>query len=314
MGNSIVVTVPATTANIGAGFDCIGAALTLRNQFTFSLLESDTTDLVSIEAIGLEADRVKTDANNLVYRSFVRFFRYIGKTVPPVQITIQLGVPLSRGLGSSATAIVGGLVGANYLAGLPLATAEVLQLAIGIEGHPDNVVPALLGGCQLAVAGPDGWEVCPVPWHNTVVPIVAVPEFELSTAEARKVLPTHYSRSDAIFNIAHMGLLLQGLQTGTENWLRVALDDRLHQPYRKALIPGFDAVYRAALEAGAYGLVISGAGPTLLALANLHQTNTVASALAIAWRRAGINAQVHTLALDPYGAVGQPSTAAELPV
>ncbi len=247
-----------------------------------------------------------------MYRSFVRLFRHIGETVPPVKVTIQLGVPLSRGLGSSATAIVAGLVGANHLAGLPLTTAEVLQLAIGIEGHPDNVVPALLGGCQLAVAGSDGWEICPVPWHDTVVPIVVVPEFELSTAEARKVLPMHYSRSDAIFNVAHMGLLLRGLQTGTESWLRVALDDRIHQPYRKALIPGFDAVYRAALEAEAYGLVISGAGPTLLALANVHQASTVASTLAIAWHRAGITAKVHTLALDQSGAIGQPPADAEL--
>ncbi len=302
MVDSITVTVPATTANIGAGFDCIGAALTLSNQFTFSLLDSTATGIVNIEAIGLEADRVKNDANNLAYRSFARLFRHLGEPTPSVKIGIQLGVPLSRGLGSSATAIVGGLVGANHLAGSPLSMMQVMNLAIAIEGHPDNVVPALLGGCQLAVAKNEAWEICDIPWHESVVPIVAIPDLELSTSEARKALPSHYNRADAIFNVAHMGLLLRGLQTGTADWLRVALDDRIHQPYRKALIPGFDAVHAAAIDAGAYGLVISGAGPTLLALAQPSVVEAVQAAMTTTWQTAGMAVQVMALAIDCQGA------------
>ena len=144
----VTVKVPATTANLGPGFDCIGAALTLYNQFKFTLA-SETG--VKIKVTGTEAERVSTDSSNLVYQSFVRLYKQLRKTPPNVEIEIELGVPLARGLGSSATAIVGGLVGANQLAGTPLQLSEVMELAIAIEGHPDNVVPALLGNCQLSV-------------------------------------------------------------------------------------------------------------------------------------------------------------------
>ncbi|NET43721.1 homoserine kinase, partial [Okeania sp. SIO2B3] len=132
------------------------------------------------------------------------------------------------GLGSSATAIVGGLLGANQLAGHPLSQTEVMNLAIAIEGHPDNVVPALLGGCCLTASTPTGWEVCDIPWHSDIVPVVAIPDFELSTAEARRVLPTEYSRADAIFNAAHLGILLRGLETGNRDWLKAGMQDKIH--------------------------------------------------------------------------------------
>ena len=261
--DSVAVKVPATTANLGPGFDCIGAALTLYNQFTFTRLEEGK---LIISVTGAEAESVQTDEGNLLYQAFVKCYEYMGQTPPPVKIEIELGVPLARGLGSSATAIVGGLVGANKLAGIPLSNVQVMELAIAMEGHPDNVVPALLGGCRLAATSIDGWEICDVPWHSDIISVLAIPNFELSTAEARQVLPSQVSRADAIFNTAHLGLLLRGLETGKPEWLRAALQDRLHQPYRQALIPGYDAVNKAALAAGAYGLVISGAGPTLLAL------------------------------------------------
>lgn len=307
----VTVTVPATTANLGPGFDCIGAALTLYNQFKFTRLDSAKPEL-KITVTGAEAERVNTSADNLVYESFVKLYQHIGETPPSVEIEIDLGVPLARGLGSSATAIAGGLVGANLLAGSPLSQAEVMELAIAMEGHPDNVVPALLGGCRLAATGlnepqrpeprEEGWEICEVPWHSDVVPVVAIPDFELSTKEARRVLPTEVSRADAIFNTAHLGLLLRGLETGTGNWLRAALQDRLHQPYRKALIRGYDTVHSAAVAAGAYGMVISGAGPTLLALTNKADSQAVVAAMAAAWMKEGIKAEVRSLSVDTQGA------------
>ncbi|MEQ8957375.1 MAG: homoserine kinase, partial [Coleofasciculus sp. C2-GNP5-27] len=209
-----------------------------------------------------------------------------------------------RGLGSSATAIVGGLVGANQLAGEPLSQTEVMQLAIALEGHPDNVVPALWGGCCLAVRG-DGvlkeWEICDIPWHDQIVPVVAIPNFELSTQQARQVLPTEVSRADAIFNLAHFGLLIRALATGRRDWLHTALQDRLHQPYRQTLIPGYDAVQTAALKAGAYGMTISGAGPTLLALVDPMQAETVATTMAETWQHLGILVQARSLAIDTQG-------------
>ncbi|HEY9803050.1 MAG TPA: homoserine kinase [Leptolyngbyaceae cyanobacterium] len=297
--SSVTVKVPGTTANLGPGFDCIGAALTIYNQFQFT--SQDESKLI-IQATGAEAQRVQTDESNLVYQAFVKLYQYIDKPAPGVKIEIDLGVPLARGLGSSATAIVGGLVGANRLAGEPLSQAQVTELAIAMEGHPDNVVPALLGGCRLAATSVAGWEICDVPWHSDIIPVVAIPDFELSTSEARRVLPTQYSRADAIFNTAHLGLLLRGLQTGKGEWLKAALQDKLHQPYRQALIPGYDAVNAAAIASGAYGMVISGAGPTLLALADVSHATAVAAAMSTAWQDAGITAQVRSLTLDTQGA------------
>ena len=205
-------------------------------------------------------------------------------------------------LGSSATAIVGGLVGANELAGQPFSMQQIADLATEIEGHPDNVVPALLGGCRLSASGIDrDWEVSQLSWHASIIPIVAIPAFELSTAAARQVLPATYSRSDVVFNMAHLGLLMQGLSTGNPDWLKAALQDKVHQPYRKALIPNFDSVEAAAIEAGAHGVVISGAGPTILALSNLPSAQNVAQAMKHAWESVGIETLAIVLQLDADG-------------
>ena len=266
--STVTVTVPATTANLGPGFDCIGAALSLYNRFQFSRLEPSATEKLKITVTGKEVAKVKTDDSNLAYQAFIKLYGYLNQSPPPVAIHIDMQVPLARGLGSSATAIIGGLVGANELAGKPLSQVEVIQLAIELEGHPDNVVPALLGGCRLAASnappqplrskggltegfplreaglteqspldldaeilpspplskggqgGGSSWEICDIPWYPNIVPVVAIPDFELSTAEARKVLPADYSRADAIFNAAHLGLLVRALESGNQNWLR----------------------------------------------------------------------------------------------
>jgi homoserine kinase len=298
---TVIVRVPATTANIGPGFDCLGAALSLYNEFQFTVRDDDDP-IVTITVAGVNADRVECNADNMAYQAFVKLFAQVQRPVPPVHLQIQMNVPLARGLGSSATAIVGGLVGANELAGQPLSSAQLADLATTIEGHPDNVVPALLGGCRLAAAGVDrAWEVAPVVWHGDIVPIVAIPAFELSTQAARSVLPGTYSRSDAVFNAAHVGLLLQGLATGNHDWLKAALQDRIHQPYRQGLIPGYGVVQDAAIAAGADGMVISGAGPTLLALAPPGPAVAVASAMQAAWQGTGMVAQAMVLPLDVAG-------------
>ncbi|MFS8117543.1 MAG: homoserine kinase [Microcoleus sp.] len=302
--STITVTVPATTANLGPGFDCIGAALSLYNRFQFSRLEPSATEKLKITVTGAEAAKVKTDESNLAYVAFVTLYDRLNQSAPPVAIHIDMQVPLARGLGSSATAIVGGLVGANELAGAPLSQVEVMQLAIELEGHPDNVVPALLGGCRLAASNPPGgsWEICDIPWHPDIVPVVGIPDFELSTAEARQVLPTDYSRADAIFNAAHLGLLVRALATGDRDWLRCALQDKIHQPYRLSLIQGYEAVQQAAMNAGACGMVISGAGPTLLALTDVTNVDAVVREMVAAWMEFGVKADVRAIGLDTQGA------------
>ena len=324
------VTVPATTANLGPGFDCIGAALSLYNRFQFSRLEPSATEKLKITVTGQEAAKVKADDSNLAYQAFVKLYDRLNQSPPPVAIHIDMQVPLARGLGSSATAIVGGLVGANELAGSPLTQVEVMQLAIELEGHPDNVVPALLGGCRLAASntppqlplskgglteespltpplskggqGGGSWQICDIPWHPDIVPVVAIPDFELSTAEARRVLPSEYSRADAIFNTAHLGLLVRALATGDRDWLRCALQDKIHQPYRQSLIQGYEAVQKAAMNAGACGMVISGAGPTLLTLTDATNADAVEKAMTAAWMEFGVKADVRAIGLDTQGA------------
>mgnify|MGYP006270585643 CR=1 FL=1 len=299
----VTVRVPGTTANLGPGFDCLGVALTLYNQFQFTQLE--TSGSLEITVSGKEADRVSIGTNNLIYRAFAKFYEQFGQSPPPVKIEIELGVPLSRGLGSSATAIVGGLLGANALAGNPVEDNDLLQSAIALEGHPDNVVPAFLGGCRLAVPTDRDWEICEIPWSQALVPVVAIPNFELSTQEARSVLPTQVSREVAIFNTAHLGLLLRAIETGRGDWLQIGMQDQLHQPYRQQLIPGYQAVEAAALSVGAYGLAISGAGPTLLALTSAGDAATVAKEMQTAWEKEGISAIVEVLQISKEGATFQ---------
>jgi homoserine kinase len=282
------VSVPATTANIGPGFDCLGAALSRYNRFTFTRTTGQKKLVITVT--GSERDRVATNDSNLVYTAFRKYFERVGKPVPALKLDIVLDVPLARGLGSSSTAIVGGLLGANALANSPLEASALAQLATEIEGHPDNVVPALLGGCRLATVDARGNEtICDIPWDGTIVPIVVIPAFEVSTAKARQVLPQQYSRADAIYNVGHLGLLLRALETGNGDWIRTAIGDRIHEPYRKTLIPGYDAVMAAAMEAGAFGVTISGAGPTLLALGNPARASAIADSMATAWKRQGID-------------------------
>ena len=297
---NITVTVPATTANLGVGFDCLGAALSMSNEFQFTKVNTNTKLKINVE--GEEAHKVGTGQSNLIYRSVLYLYHKLEQIPPNLEITIKLGVPLSRGLGSSATAIVGGLLGANNLAGNPFSTSQIVQMAIAIEGHPDNVVPALLGNCLLSVKEGERWQICPLAWHQDLIPVVAIPNFELSTKEARAVLPAEYSRSDAIFNISRMGLLIRALETNNGEWLKTALADKLHQPYRRQLITGYQEIKQAAIAAGAYGMVISGAGPTLLAIANPQNVEEVVNSMSETWSKMDVKAVVRSLDLDRQGA------------
>ena len=291
------VSVPATTGNLGPGFDCLGAALSLYNRFEFSL-----ADRLTITASGEGADKVERDETNLVYQGIAKFYQHIDRKIPAIAFHTDTAIPLSRGLGSSATAIVGGIFGANLLAGSPLDRMELLDLAIAMEGHPDNVAPAMLGGCQLMASNQaDGWEFCDLQWHQDIAIAVAIPDFELSTAEARKVLPKQFSMHDAVFNASHLALLTHGIQTGNASWLKAGLQDRLHQPYRQSLITGMADVQAAAIAAGAYGMVISGAGPTLLSLAPMGTIESVAQAMQQAWQAIGVTAITKCLAIAKDG-------------
>jgi homoserine kinase len=295
------VNVPATTANIGPGFDCLGAALNLNNTFHLRSLKADSEDFeLIIEST--EGSHLRGGPENLIYRSAQRVWREIGCAPRALEARVNLAVPPARGLGSSATAIVAGLLGANALEGEPLSKEKLLELAIDIEGHPDNVVPSLLGGlCLTARAASHRWRVVRCEWHRQVQAVVAIPSIRLSTADARRAMPRQVSIPDAVANLGSLTLLLQGLRSGNGDLIADGMHDRLHEPYRWPLIQGGAQVREAALRAGAWGCVISGAGPSVLALGPRSSGAAVAAAMEEAWTAAGVSCRAESLELQQEG-------------
>jgi homoserine kinase len=306
VGQGVVVHVPATTANLGPGFDCLGAALDLDNVFEMRCIQggSERFDLI-IE--GSEGAHLRGGPDNLVYRSAQRVWREAGLQPVALEARVRLAVPPARGLGSSATAIVAGLLGANALAGEPLSTEKLLELAIDIEGHPDNVVPSLVGGlCMTARAASHRWRVVRCEWSSQVRAVVAIPAIRLTTSEARRAMPKAIPIPDAVSNLGALTLLLQGLRTGNGDLIADGMHDRLHEPYRWGLIQGGRAVRDAALEAGAWGCVISGAGPSLLALCRAEAAEDVRVAMVERWRREGVESRAENLGLQTDGSHWRP--------
>lgn len=295
MSNRMVrVAVPATTANLGPGFDSLGLALGLHNEIELALAAETT---VTVEGEG--AANLAQDERNLVLKSARRLAEEAGRTAPGWQLRQINRIPLVRGLGSSSAAIVAGLVAANHLLELGLSAAELLNLASKIEGHPDNVAPALLGGLTVCCADPQ-LSCLPLPGPDLRV-VVAIPNFEVSTEAARKVMPTTIPHSDGVYNVAHAALTVAALVSGQFHHLRRSLGDRLHQPYRAHLVPGFEQVCEAALAAGAYGAALSGSGPTVAAFAG-ESEEQIATAMLQAFQAAGVQARSLILPVDSEGA------------
>lgn len=306
IGQGVVVDVPATTANIGPGFDCLGAALDLNNRFELRVIEGggERFDLI---IQGSEGSHLRGGPDNLVYRAAQRVWREAGEEPVALEARVQLAVPPARGLGSSATAIVAGLMGANALVGEPLSQEKLLELAIDIEGHPDNVVPSLVGGlCMTARAASHRWRVVRCEWNPSVKAVVAIPAIRLSTSEARRAMPRSIPIADAVLNLGALTLLLQGLRSGNGDLIADGLHDRIHEPYRWGLIQGGRQVREAALQAGAWGCVISGAGPTLLALAAPSVAEAVSDAMVKAWEAEGVPSSGAVLDIQMNGSRWEP--------
>ncbi|MCH1457345.1 MAG: homoserine kinase [Synechococcus sp. MOX_bin73] len=307
IGQRVIVDVPATTANLGPGFDCLGAALDLNNRFAMRRIEGggERFELI-IE--GSEGSHLRGGPENLVYRAAQRVWKAAGLEPVALEARVRLAVPPARGLGSSATAIVAGLMGANALVGEPLSKEKLLELAIDIEGHPDNVVPSLLGGlCMTAKAASQRWRVVRCEWTSTVKAVVAIPSIRLSTSEARRAMPKAVPVSDAVVNLGALTLLLQGLRTGSGDLISDGMHDRLHEPYRWRLIKGGDQVKQAAMDAGAWGCAISGAGPSVLALCAEDKGVAVSRAMVRAWEAAGVASRAPVLNVQTTGSHWQPA-------
>lgn len=266
----IHIRVPATSANMGSGFDSIGIALELYNHLWFEEMEERG---VQITIKREQALPIPTDRSNLIYRTMVDFYADMGKVMPGVRMIQEDYIPLTRGLGSSAACIVAGLLAANVMSGADLPLEELAQIAAKIEGHPDNSNPALLGGMVVGALGEQQMNFVKVNVPKKLRFAVMIPDFPVPTEESRRVLPEKVSRQDAIFNSSRAGLLVASMMTGQIQNLETAMDDRLHQPYRKLLIPEMDRVFRAAKGYGAKAAYLSGAGSTLIAVVTEEQTH-----------------------------------------
>ncbi|AOY75211.1 homoserine kinase [Clostridium formicaceticum] len=258
----IKVTVPATTANVGPGFDCLGIALSLYNEIEVEEIEKG----LLIEVEGRDQEKIEKNKNNLIYQSMLRVFDKIGKYPKGIKIKQYNNIPLARGLGSSAACIVGGIVAANKLMGNLLSQEEVLELAVEIEGHPDNVAPALLGGVVVSCQDEGKTSYVRFPVHEALRFIVAIPEVQLSTKASRGVLPEGVPFKDAVRNVGKSSLLVAALMSGELEKIPHALQDCLHQPYRTKLIDSLEAIFSKAKELDLNQLFLSGAGPSIIYL------------------------------------------------
>ena len=301
--NRAFVRVPGTSANCGPGFDCLGLATTIYNYLDLTLLRGGK---VIVESTGEGADNIPLGRRNLTWQAVRRLLQEVKREDEYKGAIIRMKnyVPISRGLGSSSTAIVAGLVAANEIIGSPLNRYELLRLATEIEGHPDNVAPALFGGFTVSVMDKGAVQTFSFLPRNKLKLIVAVPDFELSTRLARKVLPRNVSMHDAIFNVSRASMLVAALVEGREDLLPIAFDDALHQPYRKKLVPGMNEVFEAAKDAGALGAAISGAGSCLIAFtpARSHLEEKIASAMVEAFKAHDVKSKALILDVDKRGA------------
>ena len=306
----VSVKVPATTANIGPGFDCLGMALPIYNTISIEetvlpgtgieinvIADSSAIDELSLEHIPL-------DENSLVYKAVELLYNYIGQTPSELKINIHSNIPVARGLGSSASVIVGSLIAANELLGRPADEAALLSIACEIEGHPDNITPAIVGGLVISSQEDDGQVIYrKLNWPNEWAITVCVPDFELATDIARSVLPKEVPLKDAIFNAQRVGMFIQAVNNGDSELMKLALQDRLHQPYRMKLVPGLDKIIENLKHVeSVLGCVLSGAGSSILVISEKNNLEKIRTIVKESWSEQNIKADIKTLSIEQNGA------------
>ncbi len=290
---------PATSANLGPGFDTLGLALNLYNRVEMDRAEPGTLEVL-LEGEG--AGSLTADWSNLALRAADLVFRQRGGRPPGLRVRIVSSIPLARGLGSSATAVVGGILAADGLTGGGMSAEEALNLAASLEGHADNVAPALCGGMTISWRNERGYGCLRLEPPLELGAVAAIPTVPMPTARARAVLPEKVPLADAVFNTGRAALLVAAVTTGRLDLLREATMDRLHQPYREKLLPGFREAVTAALEVGALGAFLSGAGSSVLALIRKNDGAKVGEAMEGAFRQKGVGCATRILCPTPQGA------------
>lgn len=299
------VLIPATSANLGPGYDSLGLALQLYNRFEVEEW-GDDPEHPAIEVIGDLGKGLSTGPDNMFFQVFVSHLKRLNVPIPSVRIRMTINIPPGCGLGSSATAVVGGLMVANEWVkplGLSVPKKELLDLAVAAEAgnHPDNVAPALLGGLVATTNREGTSHAVKTRFPDDLRAVIFTPSFPMDTVAGRKLLPASYDKADVTFNTGRVALLLTALQTGHYELIGEAMQDRLHQPYRQALFPAMPDILQAAIDAGAHGACLSGGGSSLLALTSSH-CQEVLNAMQRTARAAGIEGTGMMLRADQNGA------------
>lgn len=293
------VDVPASTTNLGPGFDVLGVALKLYNTIEMEVSDSG----LHIEIQGEGADVLAGDESNLVYQAADMVFERVGGETPPLTIRLTNHIPLARGLGSSGAASVGGLMAANAISGAGLTRDEILNMAAEIDGHPDNAAASIFGGLVIASSNGQCITCMKLLPPKPVNVVVVVPDFHLLTSDARAVLPASVDLQAAVFNISRASLLVAALATGDFRFLGIAADDKLHQPYREKLIPGMEDVFQAARSVDENAAVaLSGAGPSIVAFCT-DKSDKIGESMRQAFLKHGIDSRIMILDIDEKGAM-----------
>lgn len=306
----ISVKVPATTANLGAGFDCLGMALPIYNTITIeeTVLPGTGIEINVLKDENISNDlileHVPQDENSIIYKAVELLYNSIGQIPGELKITVQSQIPIARGLGSSASVIVGGLLAANELLGKPADEVALLSIATEVEGHPDNVTPAIVGGLVLSSLEDDGRVIyTKLNWPEEWAITVCVPDFELSTDIARSVLPKEVPMQDAVFNAKRLGMFVQAVNTHNEDLMRLALQDKLHQPYRMKLVPGLEKISDSLKhEEDVLGCVLSGAGPSILIISRKNNLDKIKNIVKDTWGEYNVKVDIMTLPVEAHGA------------
>ena len=283
----IKVKSPATTANLGPGFDCLGMAVDIWNFLEVEWCTNKLLQETSIEVYGEGSDELATDTSKLVYQAIKFLFLEAGHQLPPLRLRCENNIPLSRGLGSSAAAISSGLVAANFMVGNLFEPNELLEMAATVEGHPDNVAAAILGNLQLVIGEDNHLYTVSIRPPDDLRLVIFVPDVRISTDDARRVLPSVVSINDAVYNASRVGLLVAGMLTDHVEYFHHSVQDKLHQPYREPLFPAMKVIFKAAEDAGALGVFLSGSGSTIMALTKGREM-TVAYEMGEAARQTGV--------------------------
>ncbi len=298
MSQKISARIPASTTNLGPGFDVLGLALQLYSTVTLEITGCQTEVVIS----GIDVNKIPSTPEHVAFQAVESIFLRSGVQQPKgLKLSIANGIPAIRGLGGSGTAILGGLLTANFLCGNPFSDSDLLNFATAIEGHPDNVAASLYGGMVISVQEEKHIHTIQLACDPALHVVLAIPEFTLSTQKARSVLPKTIDFADAIYNISRSSLLVASIATGKLEMLPVAMKDKLHQPYRSTLIPGFDDVVEAATSAGALSIALSGAGPTVAAYC-LNNMDRVGNQMQDVFKQHGISCEIMALSADLEGA------------